>query len=57
MFNKIGGKTMEQKYTYYACMQFKDGYIEKKSFKDRNEARQYISENYDPEIHKSCWTE
>lgn len=48
---------MEQRYTYYACLEFKDGRIEKKSFKDRKEARQYISENYNPEIHKSCWTE
>ena len=42
---------------YYACLELKDGHIERKAFVDRKEARQYIAENYNQEIHTSCWTE
>ena len=42
---------------YYACLEFKDGHVEKKAFEDRKDARKYISDNYNQEIHKSCWTE
>ena len=42
---------------YYACLEFKDGHVEKKAFEDRKDARKYISENYNQKIHTSCWTE
>ena len=50
---------------YYACLEFKpekhgkDGStrIVKKAFESRQEARDYISANYDPNLHTRCWTE
>lgn len=42
---------------YYACLEFKDGHVEKKRFEKREEAREYIAKTYNLEIHKSCWTE
>ena len=43
--------------TYYACLKYKNGYIEKKKFKTRDEARDYIAKNFDTEIHIQRWTE
>ena len=49
---------------YYACLEFKKDKhdqngirVEKKSFENRDDARAYIAENFNPEIHSKCWTE
>lgn len=42
---------------YYACLQLKDGRIQRIKFKSREAARKYIRDRFDPEIHTSCWTE
>lgn len=42
---------------YYACLRFKDGVVVREIFTDRDEARKYISEHFDSEIHDACWTE
>ena len=42
---------------YYACLKHKDGYIEKKRFTSREEARNYISNNFNELKHTQCWTE
>ena len=51
---------------YYACLEFKldkhgkDGQrakIIKVKFNTKQEAHDYISANFNPEIHSSCWTE
>lgn len=42
---------------YYACLESKDGKIEKKRFETRQEARDYISKNFSDLEHKACWTE
>jgi len=49
---------------YYACLEFKPEKhspngrrIMKVRFNKRQEARDYISENFNPEIHTKCWTE
>lgn len=42
---------------FYACLRYKDGYIEKVKCTSREEARQYINTHFDPEIYSQCWTE
>jgi len=42
---------------YFACLKFKDGHIEIKRFDDRDEARDYIKKEFNPDIHIQCWTE
>ena len=49
---------------YYACFEYlpekhgKNGALTtKKGFETREEARAYISEHFNPEIHSKCWTE
>lgn len=49
---------MEEIKTYfYGCLKFKTGYLEKKRFETRDEARNFITKNFNPEIHEQCWTE
>lgn len=44
--------------SYYACLRRKeDGYLEKKRFPTREEAREYLAKTYDPNIHDQMWTE
>lgn len=43
--------------TYYACIEYKDGYIVKLPFNTREEAREYIEEHFNKEKHSKCWTE
>lgn len=43
--------------TYFAYLKSKDGSIEKKRFEKRKDARKYISDNFDPKVHESCWTD
>ena len=49
---------------YYACLEFKPEKhsqsvkrIMKVKFKTRREARDFISQNFNSEIHSKCWTE
>ena len=42
---------------FYACLQTYSGQIERVGFDDRSDARKYITDNFDPAIHASCWTE
>ena len=42
---------------YYACIEKKDGTIIRKQFKTRQDARNYIADNWDEVEDKSCWTE
>ena len=42
---------------FYACLQGKNGKVSKTRFTNRDDARDYISRNFDPNIHESCWTE
>ena len=42
---------------YYACIQYKDGHIERVSFEDRKEANNYISDNWDEEESVQAWIE
>lgn len=42
---------------YYACFLHKDGTVEKIKFDNRENARKYISDNYDELEHTQCWTE
>lgn len=49
---------MERITTYfYACLQGKDGKVSKTRFTNRDDAREYISKNFDPSVHNSRWTE
>ena len=50
---------------YYACLEFKaeshgkDGNkrVVKTAFEKREDARAYIEQNFNPDLHTSCWTE
>lgn len=42
---------------YYACLEYKDGRVEKVPFEDRTEARKYISDNWDEDECVAAWTE
>ena len=42
---------------YYACLERYDGIVLKMPFEKIEDARKYISDNYDEILHKSCWTE
>lgn len=43
---------------FYGCLKFKEtGYIQKKKFNSRQEARNYITKTFDQNIHDQCWTE
>jgi len=45
------------KKTYYACLERKDGIVLKMPFEKREDARNYIANNYNELLHKACWTE
>lgn len=43
--------------TYYACIKYKNGHVERVPFTDRKEARKYIADNWDEEESVQAWTE
>ena len=43
--------------SYYACIKYKDGRVERVRFEDRKEARKYIADNWDEEESVQAWTE
>lgn len=42
---------------YYACIEYKDGHMERVPFEDRTEANKYISDNWDEEESVQAWIE
>ena len=42
---------------YYACIEKKDGTIIRVRFEHREDARNYISDNWNELEDKKCWTE
>ena len=42
---------------YYACIQYKDGHVERVLFANRKEANKYISDNRDEEESVQAWIE
>ena len=42
---------------YYACIEYKDGHVERVLFEDRKEANKYISDSWDEEDSVQAWIE
>ena len=42
---------------YYACIEYKDGHVERIPFEDRKEANKYITDSWDEEDSVQAWIE